>query len=428
MKWMRWITLLAVLMLLVSAGCGGTMPGGAKVLQSEKQRETAPAVNAEDFAALVTGNNAFALALYQQLAGGKGNLFFSPYSISQALAMTYAGARGSTADEMARTLRLSLAQDTLHPAFNALDLQLADRENDVYEKGDQGFQLDIANSLWGQNGYTFLEPFLDTLALNYGAGLRLTDFENDPESAREAINRWVEEQTADKIQNLIPQGLINRFTTLVLANAIYFKAAWQNPFGEENTQDAPFHLLDGGTIRVPTMRQTAFLGYAQTDDVEVVSLPYLGGKVMMTILMPREGRFESFRAGLDAAALRQILDARSYGEVDLMMPRFKMESDFSLGETLAAMGMPTAFTDGADFSGMDGTRDLHIGAVVHKAYVDVNEKGTEAAAATAVLMMRAMAPAGGPLEIKVDRPFIFLIHDEPSGAILFLGQVNQPQP
>lgn len=426
MKFVRLISLLAVL--LVSAGCAGTTAGGAKVLQSEKQRQTTPAASDEELTALAAGNNAFALALYQQLGGSGENLFFSPYSISQALAMTYAGARGATADEMARTLRFTLPQSALHPAFNALDLQLADRVNDVYEKGDQGFQLNIANSLWGQKGYSFLEPFLDTLALNYGAGLRLADFENDPEGARETINRWVEDQTADKIRDLIPQGLINRFTTLVLANAIYFKAAWQNPFSEENTQDAPFHLPDGDTVNVPTMRQTAFLGFVKTDDVEVVSLPYVGGKVMMTLLVPREGELESFRAELDSAKLRQILDARSYGEVDLMMPRFKMESNFSLGETLAAMGMPTAFTDAADFSGMDGTHNLHIGAVVHKAFMDVNEKGTEAAAATAVLMMRAMASEEGPVEIKVDRPFIFLVHDEPSGTILFMGQVNHPQP
>ncbi|MBL7065094.1 MAG: serpin family protein [Anaerolineae bacterium] len=417
------LSVLTMLALLGLASCGN----GAEIARSAKQRVTSPDVNAPDLADLVNGNSAFAFDLYQVLREDEenDNLFYSPYSISLALAMTYAGARSDTEQQMAETLHFILPQDRLHPAFNGLDIELARRGEGAEGKDGEGFRLNIVNALWGQDEYGFLSEYLNVLAENYGAGLRLLDFRNAPEKSRVTINDWVSDQTEDRIEDLIPQGVIDELTRLVLTNAIYFNAAWAEPFEPDQTDDGTFHLLDGGQVTVPMMEQMESFGYAEGEGYQAVELPYDGWELSMVVLLPDTGEFEAFEGSLDAERVDGIVKDLVHGQVALTMPKFEFESGFSLVETLAAMGMPDAFTGAADFSGITGDRDLFIGEVIHKAFVSVDEAGTEAAAATAVVMP-ASAPPEEPVEVTVDRPFIFLIRDIETGAILFVGRVLDP--
>ena len=397
-----------------------------EIIRSEKQRETSPNVNETDLTTLVDGNSAFAFDLYQALSEADSNLFYSPYSISLALVMTYAGARDETAQQMADTLHFTLANNRLHPAFNWLDIELASRGEGAEGKDEGGFRLNIVNAIWGQKDYEFLSEFLDILAENYGAGLRPLDFIKAPEESRITINNWVSEQTEGRIEDLIPQGLIDTWTRLVLTNAIYFNAAWQYPFEESMTKDGPFYLLDGSKVTVPMMKQTEHFGYTEGEGYQAVELPYDGRELSMVILLPRKENFEQFEGSLDYQLVDSLIKALEYQRVSLTMPKFEFESEFRLKETLSAMGMPVAFCEGADFSDMTGNRDLFIGDVVHKAFVSVDEAGTEAAAATAVIMLPTAMPPGELVEVTVDRPFIFLIRDIETGSILFIGRVVNP--
>ena len=339
--------------------------------------------------------------------------------------MTYAGARGETEKQMANTLHFDLPQNQLHPAFNSLDLELGRRGQGAKGKDGEGFRLHIVNAIWGQEDFTFLSEFLDLLAENYGAGLRILDFMKAPEQSRITINKWVSDQTEERIENLIPQGTIDELTRLVLTNAIYFNAAWQYPFEEDATFNGAFHLLNGDKITVPMMRQTESFGYAEGDGYQVVELPYDGRELSMLVLLPQTGQFELFEESLNAQRVDDIVKNLNTREVVLTMPKFEFESSFSLKKALSAMGMPIAFSAGADFSGMTGNPDLFIGEVLHKAFVSVDEAGTEAAAATAVIMELTAMP-GEPVEVTIDRPFIFLIRDIESGTILFIGRVVNP--
>ena len=386
---------------------------------------TSPEVSEAALTTLVTGNSVFAFDLYQALREEDGNLFYSPYSISLALAMTYAGARGETAQQMADTLHFVLSPDRLHPAFNSLDIELGRRGEGAKGKDGEGFRLNIVNDIWGQKDYQFLTTFLDLLAENYGAGLRIMDFANAPEESRITINNWVSDQTESRIEDLIPQGLIGAFTRLVLTNAIYFNAAWQYPFTEDMTRDGPFYLLDGGEVTVSMMRQTESFGYTEGDGYQAVELPYDGRELSMVILLPQAGQFETFEGSLDAQRVDAIVKDLKPRQAALTMPRFEFESGFSLKEILVAMGMPVAFSGHADFSGMTGSRDLFISDVVHKAFVSVDEAGTEAAAATAVVMKLTALP-GTPVEVTVDRPFVFLLRDIETDTILFIGRIVNP--
>ncbi len=393
------------------------------IAQSQLQRVSSPNVANTDLQTVVAGNSSFAFDLYRALRAERGNLFFSPYSISTALAMTYAGARGETERQMAAVLHFTLPQERLHPALNALDLAVT-RPSEA----DDEFRLNVANSLWGQQGYTFLPEFLDLLAQNYGAGLRLVDFKSAPEPARLAINRWVSDQTEDKIKDLIPEGGITNLTRLVLANAIYFDAKWVYPFDKESTQDGTFHLLDGGQVDTPMMRmdRPAVLRYVRGVDYQAAELPYVGDRASMVIIVPDAGSFADFEATLNADRVNAIVAGMQPKTVALTLPKFSYASEVSLVQTLAAMGMPDA-TDPqrADFSGMDGTRNLYISDVFHKAFVAVDEAGTEAAAATAIVVGVTSAPQID-VELTVDHPFIFLIRDNSTGSILFLGRVLDP--
>jgi len=420
------IAVLAIVLLLpVIASIQMAQPVAGEVLKSDKERITSPDVSTNEQTLLVEGNSAFAFELYQALKGEEGNLFYSPYSISVALAMTYAGARNETAEQMADTLQFMLEQDRLHPAFNWLDAELAKRGEGAAGKDEEGFSLNIVNAIWGQKDYTFLSDFLDVLAENYGAGLRILDFINETEQSRLAINKWVSDQTEGRIEDLIPQGAIDALTRLVLTNAIYFNAAWEYPFNGNMTADGPFHLLDGGQVSVPMMKQTETFGYTEGEGYQAVELQYDGNELSMVILLPEAGNFDSFEEGLQAQQVDDIISGLQDTRVTLTMPQFEFDSEFSLKDTLPEMGMPIAFSDEADFSGMTGNRELFISDVIHKAFVAVDEAGTEAAAATAVIMKLTAVPEP-PVEVTIDRPFIFLIRDIETGAILFVGRVLNP--
>lgn len=419
----------AVLVMLVSAllvGLAGCSPvASAQVVQSDKPRINSPVVPSADMAALVDGNNAFALELYQVLIKAGGNLFYSPYSISEALAMTYAGARGDTEKSMADALNFTLPQARLHPAFNSLDLQLKERGKGAQGKDGEGFRLHVVNAIWGQKDFTFLAPYLDVLAQNYGAGLRVLDFISEPEPSRTTINNWVADQTEQRIKDLIPQGAINELTRLVLTNAVYFNAAWQSPFDEKATSSGQFSLLNGSSVTVPMMKQSTPLAYADGANYQAVELPYDGQELSMVILLPKTGQFDAFEKSLNGQALRGIIGNLKQRQVALTMPKFEFESSFGLKPALVTLGMGVAFTENADLSGMDGKRDLLIQDVVHKGFVSVDEAGTEAAAATAVIVGTTSVPAD-IAEVKVDRPFMFLIRDIATGSTIFVGRVVNP--
>jgi serpin B len=421
------IILVLVLILPVIASMQLAQPAGAGVLKSDKERITEPNVSTDEQALLVEGNTIFAFELYQALKGEEGNLFYSPYSISLALAMTYAGARGETAQQMADTLQFLLEQDRLHPAFNWLDAELAKRGEGAQGKDGEGFRLNIVNAIWGQRDYEFLPAFLDVLAENYGAGLRILDFITETEKSRVTINKWVSDQTESRIKDLIPPGAITELTRLVLTNAIYFNAAWEHPFNEKVTADGPFYLLDGGQVIVPMMKQTESFGYTEGEEYQAVELLYDGGELSMVILIPEASQFGAFEEGLQAQQVDAIINDLRNTRVTLTMPQFEFDSEFSLKDTLAGMGMRDAFSpDDADFSGMMGNPELFISDVVHKAFVAVDEAGTEAAAATAVIVGTTSAPGEPLVEVTIDRPFIFLIRDIETGAILFVGRVLNP--
>jgi serpin B len=417
--------LIATVILLSSLVACSIPAASANYVQSDKPRITSPVVENADLTTLIDGNTAFTLDLYQELKREEGNIFYSPYSLSVALAMTYTGARGETEQQMAEALSFYLSQGRLHPAFNYLDQELASRGEGAQGKDEEGFRLNIVNDIWGQRDFTFLSDFLDTLAENYGAGLRILDFIGNPEAARVAINDYISEQTEEKIKDLIPEGVIDVMTRLVLTNAIYFNAAWEYPFSEDMTSDGVFHLLDGGEVTIPMMHQGESLRYTEGDDYQAVELKYDGEELSMVILLPESGQFESFEISLDAELLNDIIDNLENKHVELTLPKWEYESSFMMKETLQAMGMPIAFSEAADFSGMTGKRDLYIADVVHKAFVSVDEAGTEAAAASAVIMKLTSMPTD-VVTVTVDRPFIYLIRDIETGAILFFGRVVNP--
>jgi serpin B len=312
----------------------------------------------------------------------------------------------------------------LHPAFNALDQNLTSHGKPASEEATP-LQLNIANAVWAEQTFPFLQEYLDVIALNYGAGIQLADFLNQHESVRKQINDWVSDQTEDRINDLLQEGIIKPSTKMVLVNAIYFKADWMVKFDPDATRDAPFHLLDGSETRAEMMSKTMYgLPYTSGDGFQAIELTYQGGTAAMDIIVPDEGNFAGFESTLDSANLSKILTDMQPTSVHLSMPKFNFTGEFKLSDPLKEMGMTDAFDENrADFSGMTGGRDVFIDNVVHKAFVAVDEDGTEAAAATAVIMAPTSA---GPIEaitLIIDRPFIFLIRDIPSGQILFIGRV-----
>ncbi len=424
MRKMNILTLMAVLAVCLNASGLTPPPPGYEKDQKEKKQ----------IAAVVNGGNEFAFDLYTKLAAdNKGNLFFSPASIHTALAMTYAGAKGTTAEQMARTLHYTLKDDELPPAFALFIKKLNTPRMDREDK--PVYQLTIANALWGQQGYPWLEEFLKVTKDNYGASLQELDFKTQAEESRKTINKWVEEQTKEKIKNLIPEGVLDETTRLVLTNAIYFKSCWHEQFKKENTKDESFNLTAEKKVDVPMMHQKGNVAYMETDDFQAVQLIYQYGDLAMFIFLPKKiDGLAGMEKQLTAENLKEwSVNKMKTAEVELSMPRFKIESSFSLGDTLKAMGMPDAFDKKlADFTGMcaDAKKDqLRISQVIHKAFVAVDEEGTEAAAATAVVMVGATAvkPKLESKIFKADHPFVFVIRHRDTGSVLFIGRVMNPK-
>lgn len=380
----------------------------------------ARAGDAPDQLSVSQGSNQFALDLYAQLRGGGGNLFFSPYSISAALAMTYAGARNETAQQMAEVLRFKLPPAQLHPAFHALNAQ-------IILENSKGYQLSVANALWGKEGYPFAQEFLATVKQHYGAGLTPLKVD-DPEGSARIVNDWVEAQTQKKIKDLVKPNIITPLTRLILTNAIYFKGDWARQFKKELTRDGDFRLGGGKNARVPMMNQNASFGYFGNDQLQMLELPYSGDELSMLIILPAKADgLSDLEKQLSADKLAEWSGGLRAQEVSVTMPKFKLTAEFLLNETLSQMGMPLAFSaERADFSGMTQIKeDLYISHVIHKAFVDVNEEGTEAAAATAVVIKaRGLSRA---VVFKADHPFVFAIRHKGTGAILFLGRVTDPR-
>jgi serpin B len=343
--------------------------------------------------------------------------------------MALAGAEGSTQAGMADALNLSLPEETLYPTFDALLLAIQASEAQVNEEREGNpFQLNIANSLWGQAGFSFEEPFLDTLAQYFGAGLYTVDYQQAPEAARQAINAWIGDETEGKIPDLIPEGAIDALTRLVLANAIYFNGSWLYPFNEDQTAEAPFYLLDGTEASGEMMHLNGeHLAYAGGEGYQVVQLPYLSSDFAMTLWVPDSGNFEAFEAGLSLDQMAAFKAQMSMVEVNLQMPKFDFETSTGANDPLRALGMSDAFDpELADFSGMTLEDKLMITDVLHKATITVDENGTEAAAATAVIMGVTSAMPGEPISLVIDRPFLFTIEHLPTGTILFMGRIVAP--
>jgi serpin B len=416
-----------ILMVILLSACEFVPADKGAVARSDLPRDISPTVPAADARTLLDGNNAFAFDFYRHVLGEGGNLVFSPYSISLASAMLYGGAGGETASQIASTLHFTLPPDQFHPALNALSLDLARRPAQSKKVDSKNpMQLYIANAVWGQVDYPFEKPYLDLLAVNYGAGVRLLDFAAAPDSARQQINDWVDGETKGKIKDVMPPGSVDPATRMVLANAIYFKAAWQEAFVKKLTRDAPFTLLDGSQVQVPTMQTDGGIPVqvGSGDGYQALALPYKGDLAEMVIVLPDQGRFESFESTLDPARFAAILDELEPGNLTLFMPKFEFTVDFDLKLVLSALGMPMAFDyTQADFSSITKSERLYAQQALHKAYILVNEEGTEAAAATFFLMAPASMP---PNELHIDRPFIFIIRDVPTGTILFVGRVLDP--
>jgi len=383
-----------------------------------------PSAPAADQAEAVEGSNAFAVDLYAQLSKQPGNLFFSPESISTAFGMAYAGARGQTATEMQHVFHFTLPPDRLHPAMGALLAEMNAQH--------KGYDLHVADALWAQQDSNFERSYLKLVQSDYGAGFHRVNFKISPDSVRAAINAWVEKQTNDKIKDLLGPGVLNSSTRLVLTNAIYFKGDWQDPFDAEATQKEEFHLSAAQWVMAPMMHRTGSYSYYDGGTFQALELPYAGNEISMVVLLPKETE------GL--AALEQSFTSGGAGEwvqklepvdkVILTLPRFTMTQQFELSSALSAMGMAQAFSSGADFSGMTGKPDFSISAAIHKAYIDVNEKGTEAAAATSIVMRATAArvpfPEPPPIVFRADHPFLFMLLDTKSGSMLFLGRVADP--
>jgi serpin B len=414
---------------LALAGCLGSDPDGSggPGIDPNAEPTTDRNVSETTLETLVEGNTRFALDLYEYLREGEeGNLLASPYSVSVALAMTYAGAREETESQIAEAMRFSLEEE-IHPVFAALYHELEARsEADEDGEGDP-FELAAANAAWGLESYPYREEYLALVETYYGAGFNVVDFEGDPEGSREEINAWVAERTEERIDELLPEDSIDELTRLVLTNALFFHAAWAEPFEEERTEDAPFTALDGTVEEVPLMNQNGRFPYAEIDGHQAIELPYAGREVGMVVVLPAEGEFEHVESGLDPGRFATIDDALEPQEGTIALPRFEFESGFALEDALSALGMPVAFDEReANFDGiapleeLDG--NLYVDDVYHDTFIAVDESGTEAAAATGVVINEESAPAD-PFEMVVDRPFLFAIRDRPTGTVLFLGRV-----
>jgi len=409
-----------IFMKLVTGLFAGIFGISTLMAQSTASAQMSPAATN-----IVAGGNAFALDLYAQLKAREGNLFFSPYSISTCLGMVYLGAHGDTGDEMAETLHWKVSPAEIAAPMGELRTAL----NAVQQ--EKGIELNTANGLWAQQGHPFLPTFLEAAQNSFGAVVKQVDFKTQAEPARMKINGWVSDQTKGKIKDLLAPGVLTPATRLVLVNAIYFKGRWTFPFNKKKTADAPFTTASGQSVQARMMNLEAHFNYTGTDNLQLLELPYTSGDnsnpLSMIILLPKKADgLAQLESSFKTRALDNWLTQMRSEKVRVFLPKFTTTAEFSLGDTLSKMGIRDAFSSWADFSGIDGKKDLYISAVVHKAYVDVNEEGTEAAAATGVAVTASAVRIEKNIVFRADHPFIFLIRDNRTGSILFLGRVNDP--
>ena len=416
---------------LVIVACVLVLIAGGLYHYQQNYRPTAPLADdseatADHVAGVVGANNRFAFDLYRAYANGSDhrgkNLFLSPYSISVALALTYEGARGTTAGEMEAVLHV--------PTDAAARRAGHARVHNELNKGGRATILRTANALWAQKDHPFLPEYMGMIERYYAGTSTNLDFSADPEGSRSVINEWVEERTEDRIKDLIPEGALEPSTRLVLTNAIYFKGFWSTQFDPDDTQDQDFRVTPDRTVTVtvPMMYLKGKdnpLYYSETEELQLLEMPYKGEELSMLVLLPRDDDLGALEGSLDAQKLEEFRGSLQEQEVDVYFPRFTFESKFFMRGILSGMGMPTAFSNAADFSGMDGSTGLKIDKVIHQAFVEVNEEGTEAAAATAVIMMEKSASMPRPV-FRADHPFIFLIQERATGNVLFLGRVMDP--
>jgi serpin B len=423
---MRSFVLHTIPFALLAAAC--SLDQNFDVVQSNQPRDTSPTVSTADAAQLSKDDTQFAIDLFNQVAkDDSANVFYSPYSISLALAMTYNGANGNTASQMAQALRFSLPVDRLNAAFDAVDLALATRKNALDAKGNKvtGFELNVADSLWADKGLSMQQPFVDALGQSYGAAVRLVDFQASPDPSRLAINGWVSDQTNAKISDLIGAGDVDTTTRLVLVNAIYFDAQWSTPFDPTATHAEAFTRLDGSTVTENGMTQSLDTNYAAGDGWQAVELPYVGDQTSMVVVVPDSGKFATVEKGLSGDFVQGVFSGLASANVHVTLPKFSIKgSTVHLKDTLTALGMVDAFGSNADFSKMSNEQ-LYVGDVLHQAFVSVDEKGTEAAAATAVIMKLGAMP-GDPVTVDANRPFFVFVRDIPTNTVLFMGRVVDP--
>jgi serpin B len=403
--------------------------------------------NAADFDLAAKATNDLGIDLHRKLATGDDNLCLSPYSIQSALGMTFAGADGDTRTEMARVLHFSNDGDAIHASFAALYGSLEEMAKKTTTIADHSkkiggpsepITLAIANRLFAQNGYDFRTAFRDLVKKFYGAPFEPLDFKKNPERERQYINKWVADQTRERIRDLIPVNGVDATTRLVLANAIYLKAPWVNEFSDAFTKAKPFHVHGDTTVDVPTMNNVKRFGYAKQNGFAAVALPYSGNELQFLVLLPDDvNGLRALESKLTAEMLTQCAKLETKRDVDLSLPKFKLEPPtIPLSDKLKALGMKTAFDEpkgSANFERIAPRKPddyLAISEVFHKTFIAVDEKGTEAAAATAVAMMTMAgitSPPPPPIEVKVDRPFLYAIQHVPSGACLFIGRVTDPR-
>jgi serpin B len=364
---------------------------------------------------------ASASGLYQQLRKAEGNLFFSPYSLATALAMVYIGAKDATRQQMAQVLHFPSDQEKPHAAFAQLQAHL-DR---LQQAGD--ITIGVANSLWVQDGYALLHEYLMLVKQYYGVSITPLDY-RDRQQACERINEWVEQRTNGKIKDLLDPGALNELTRLILVNAIYFKGTWQRPFDPYFTRDLPFHVTTSRAVETPMMAATMKVMYSETQSLQILELPYAGRSTSMLLLLPRDiDDLDDMEASLSVEDIEKWKSSLRETEVQVILPKFTMTSQFRLDQTLQAMGMTDAFKPSqANLAGMTGKPDLYVSEVIQKAYAEVNEKGTEAAAATAVPAAKSRAFPREPPSFRADHPFVFLIQENLTGSILFMGRVTDP--
>jgi len=388
--------------------------GSATLLAAEKPDKAS-------VGAVVKGNTVFALGMYQELSSKEGNLFFSPYSISSALGMTYAGARNNTEKEIKQVLHFPGEPGALCRSFGELQEGL----NSVQKAGE--IKLSIANAIWYEKSYTFLPSFINLVQNDYKSKVALADFVGNAEAERKVINTWVEKQTNDKIKNLIPMGILNPLTRMVLVNAIYFKGDWESQFKEINTRELDFNVTASKKVKTKMMYQQGDFLLAEDENTQALEMTYKGDRLSMLVLLPKQkNEISELEKTLTAEKLNGLIAKLRDTKVQVTFPKFKVETGYDLVPPFMKLGMKDAFAQRADFSGMDGTKDLYISAIMHKAFVEVDEKGTEAAAATAVVMTLESVSFSPPYKFNADHPFLFLIRDNVTGSILFMGRMVNP--